>query len=134
MSAPAPQPECVCMSFRNNKLHWALLTYINGFTWPHSYYHCEMCTKNKVSWRQGDEVYKASLVSEEAIVALIKAEPELSWEKNLFGKTPITLIPMMIELLIGVMEHFREENDCARANLRNLLKIQKTIKDIYAKN
>jgi hypothetical protein len=130
-------PECVCDSFRNNKLHWALISYINGFTWPHCYYYCELCTRNKISWRNDEADYKATLIPEATIVKMMIAEPDLVLGKNLFGKPPFMIIPMLVDLLMGVMENpYKHIAECGRAheNLLILLTIQKKIHAILEKN
>ena len=119
--------------------HKALLTYIRGFNWPHCYYYCGHCTPQKISWHFGDDdaAYKASLASEESILTMVKAKPDLAWEKNLFGKTPISLIPMLLEVLMGITDNpYKKFADDSRAreNWRSLMKIQAAIKAYYTKN
>ena len=123
--------ECICESFHNNQLHWAVLSYINGFTWPHHYYRCECCIAP--SWRKDPDAYKRGLVSLEVIIAVAKANPELALTRNVCGKTPISLISTLIAILRGVISC--SSNNCsedkwANHNLKALIKIEREILDI----
>ena len=120
--------ECICESFHNNQLHWAVLSYINGFTWPHHYYRCECCIAP--SWRKDPDAYKKGLVSLEVIIAVAKANPELALTRNVCGKTPISLISSLIDILrviIGYNFNNCAEDKWANHNLKALFKIEKEI-------
>ena len=120
--------ECICESFHNNQLHWAVLSYINGFTWPHHYYRCECCIAP--SWRKDPDAYKRGLVSLEVVIAVAKANPELALTRNVCGKTPISLISSMIDILrviIGYNFNNCAEDKWANHNLKALFKIEKEI-------
>jgi len=123
--------ECVCESFKNNKLHWAVLSYINGFSWPHHYYRCECCIAP--SWRNDPIAYKKGLVSIEVIISITKANPELALTRNICGKTPISLISTLISILRGVISctsNNCSEDKWANHNLKALIKIEREILDI----
>ena len=120
--------ECICESFHNNQLHWAVLSYINGFTWPHHYYRCECCIAP--SWRKDPDAYKKGLVRLEVIIAVAKANPELALTRNVCGKTPISLISSLIDILrviIGYNFNNCAEDKWANHNLKALFKIEKEI-------
>lgn len=128
--------ECICDSFNNNQLHWAVLSYINGFTWPHHYYRCECCIAP--SWRKDQIAYKKGLVSLEVILAITKANPELALARNVCDKTPIALISTLIAVLRGVIGNKFincSEDKWANHNLKALFKIEKEIlaivEDVY---
>jgi hypothetical protein len=89
--------ECVCASYNNNALHWAVLSYVNGF--EYETYNCDACDGDRPSWRDLHTHYKDYLVKKETIVSMVKANPELLLEKNVNGKTPLELIPEMIASL-----------------------------------
>lgn len=130
----ADQMECTCASFHNNALHWALLTYVNGFEYDH--YDCDACSQP--SWRDTHEEYKAGLATEEDIVKMAKADPELILQKNAQSKTPLDLIPEMISSLEFTLygEYLKSaENGWGRHNLDALKKIKKELMevlDVYA--
>jgi hypothetical protein len=87
--------KCTCASFQNNELHWAVLTYVNGFEFGD--YDCDACARP--SWRDSCEYYKSGLVSPANIFAMAQANPELILQKNVDNKTPMDLIPLMIASL-----------------------------------
>jgi hypothetical protein len=126
--------ECVCASHKNNKLHWALLTYVNGFQYDE--YECDAC--DRPSWRDSHEEYKAGLVTEEVIIAMAKKNPELILQKNNNGKTPLILIPLMVESLKCSLDgEFLKsaEDGWGRSNIKTLEKIKKElieVLDVYA--
>ena len=126
--------ECTCASFQNNDLHWALLTNVNGFEYVD--YDCDACFRP--SWRDTHEEYKAGLATEADIIAMAKANPELILQKNMKGKTPIDLIPEMIESLEYTLEgeYLKcAESGWARSNIHTLLIVKKELMevlDVYA--
>ena len=130
----ADQLECTCARFQNNTLHWALLTYVNGF--EYMYYDCDACVRP--SWRDAHEEYKAGLATEEEIIKMAKANPELIFQKNAQGKTPLDLIPEMIESLEFTLESEYlkyAESGWAGSNSYTLKQIKKELMevlDVYA--
>lgn len=119
---------CTCDSFGNNELHWALLTYVNGFDFCEkgSSYDCDACVQP--SWRDTHEFYKNSLVSEEDIMAIAQKDPRLINQENTKGMTPFALIDPMIEHL----EYVRKddyvkcaESGWAGSNIHGLVNIKR---------
>ena len=120
---------CICDSFGNNELHWALLTYVNGFSfceYETSSYSCDACVQP--SWRDTHEFYKNSLVSEEEIMAIAQKNPQLIYQENAKGITPFALIEPMIKHL----EYVRKddyvkcaESGWAGSNIHTLVKIKR---------
>jgi hypothetical protein len=120
---------CICDSFGNNELHWALLTYVNGFNFYEeeiSSYSCDACVQP--SWRDTHEFYKNSLVSEEEIMAIAQKNPHLIYQENAKGMTPFALIEPMIEHL----EYVRKddyvkcaESGWAGSNIHSLMKLKR---------
>jgi len=90
---------CVCESFKNNPLHWAILTYGNGFQRE---YECDACIRP--SWRDSQDIYKSGLVDDNTIIQIAKERPNLIYKKNAHGITPIQIIRKMIDLLIDARE------------------------------
>jgi hypothetical protein len=126
----AEQLECSCASFQNNDLHWALLTYINGFEYED--YACDACCDHP-SWRDSHEVYKAGLATKADIVAMANANPERILQKNTQGKTPMELIPEMIDSLEYTLngEYLKcAESGWARSNIHTLLIIKKELMEV----
>jgi hypothetical protein len=128
---------CRYLSFNNNELHTALLTYVNGFTWPTFEYHCcDECYMKKPTWRDYGDVYMASLVPIENIIEMVKANPALAMERNAFNKSPLDLIPFLIEeLKYSTAEYGDEyvrchEDGTARRNIRILKELQLEIMEI----
>ena len=120
--------ECICASFNNNALHWAILTYVNGFN---SAYYCMACIHP--SWRDSYEEYKSGLYNIELIIAMAQTSPELLVEKNANGKTPLDLIPEMIESLEYTLddEYLKYAESCrARSNINDLNKIKKELETL----
>ncbi len=130
----ADQLECICASFQNNALHWALLTYVNGF--EYEVYDCDACPRP--SWRDTHEEYKVGLETEENIVNMAKANPKLIFQKNAQGKTPLELISEMIESLEYTLEgeYLKcAESGWAGCNINTLDQIKKElieVLDVYA--
>lgn len=126
--------ECTCASFQNNTLHWALLTYVNGF--EYEYYDCDACARP--SWRDTHEEYKIGLETEEGIIQMAKANPELILQKNAQSKTPLDLISEMIESLKYTLEgeYLKcAESGWAGSNIDTLKQIKKELMevlDVYA--
>jgi hypothetical protein len=123
---------CICDSFGNNELHWALFTYVNGFNFYEeevsSSYSCDACVQP--SWRDTHEFYKNSLVSEEAIMAIAQKDPGLIYQENAQGMTPFALIEPMIKHL----EYVRKddyvkcaESGWAGSNIRSLTKLKREL-------
>jgi hypothetical protein len=92
---------CTCAIHMNNPLHWALLTYVNGFDQINDF-DCDACVRP--SWRDSHDQYKCGLFPKEAIIAMTKANPELMLEENAYGKTPLDLISLMITALNWTLE------------------------------
>ena len=118
---------CVCQTFKNNPLHWAILTYGNGFQRE---YECHACIRP--SWRDSYDIYKSGLVDETTILQIAKERPNLIYQKNAHGITPIQLIRRLIDLLISVraddyVKH--AEYGLAGNNIATLEKIAKKIKE-----
>lgn len=110
---------CNCASFQNNNLHWALLTYVNGFEYEH--YDCDACVRP--SWRDTHDQYKYGLCLETDLIAMAKANPELLLQQNMKGKTPMDLIPEMIDSLEYTLrcDYLKcAESGWARSNIADL--------------
>ena len=126
--------ECVCASFENNPLHWAILTHVNGFDYDN--YDCNACIQP--CWRDTHEFYAKGLVDKEAIVAIAQRDPKLIYQKNAQGKSPLMLIPELIDSLLLTIEGEylkHAEYRWARCNSDTLQNIQKelmVILDAYA--
>lgn len=117
--------KCSCADFNNNKLHWAILTYGNGFDRE---YNCEACVLP--SWRDSHEHYEDGLVKEEDILKIARADPRLIYQKNAHGNTPLKLIRQLIELMLDAKEceYVKSaEYSCAGSNIRALEKIEKEL-------
>ena len=115
---------CNCAIHANNKIHWGLLTYINGFN-CNSDYECEACVRP--SWRESYDAYKYGLCPETDLIAMAKENPELLLVENAHGKTPMDLIPLLIADLQGVLEEPYlkcAEDGWARSNIRVLENIK----------
>jgi hypothetical protein len=127
---------CSCASQANNKIHWAMLTYVNGF--DSNEYECDACGHFRPSWRDSHEQYKNGLVSKADLIAMAKANPELLLQQNAHGKTPMDLIPRLIEdLQFTLDEPFLKcaESGWANSNIRVLESIKKELMevlDVYA--
>jgi hypothetical protein len=91
---------CTCAIHANNPLHWALLTYVNGF--DINDYACEACVRPSLS--DSLDQYEHGLIPKETIIAMAKENPELMLEENAYGKTPMDLIPLMITALQWTLE------------------------------
>jgi hypothetical protein len=118
--------KCSCADFNNNKLHWAILTYGNGF--EHEY-HCEACVRP--CWHDSHEHYKAGLMSLEYILKIAQEKPQFVYQKNAHGKTPLQLIRQLIELLLDAREGEyvkSAEYGWAGSNIKDLEKIEKKLK------
>jgi hypothetical protein len=128
--------ECVCASFANNELHWAILTYIHGFDFDFNRYDCAGC--DRPSWRDTHEYYKNGLVDTSVILDLAAKNPALILEKNAFEKTPLTIIDPIIESLVEMSkEPYRKSAECGWAgyNIACLKDIKKgliEVLDVYA--
>ena len=131
--------QCVCASLKNNKLHWDILTYANGFMWDDTY-NCPACFY-RPSWRDGHDSYFRGLEPVKDIISLANKTPTLIMEKNSIGHSPLTLIKYIIdeELTHAIAENNEyakpAEDGWARHNIDCLLKIQKVfmeLLDVYA--
>jgi hypothetical protein len=123
--------ECLCASYNNNAVHWAVLTYVNGF--EYETYNCEACDGDRPSWRDLHTHYKDYLVKKEKIVSMAKANPELLLEKNANDKTPLELIPEMIASLEETIkgEYLKcAEYGWAKSNIDNLNEIKKRLMEV----
>ena len=125
--------ECICANYNNNKLHWAILSYGNGFSYQ---YECEACVRP--SWRDGDHEYAQGLISVEDVLQIAKTDPRLIYEKNANGITPLQFIRPLIHLLLDTRkdEYVKyAEYSWAGFNAHKLEKIEKelmAILDVYA--
>ncbi len=125
---------CTCASFGNNELHWALLTYVNGFNFYEeeiSSYSCDACVQP--SWRDTHEFYKNSLVSEEEIMAIAQKDPRLIYQENAKGMTPFALIEPMIKHLEYVRKDYYvkcAESGWAGSNIHGLVKIKRGLSSL----
>ena len=122
---------CVCASLKNNKLHWDIFTYANGFVW-NADYDCKACC-SRPCWRDEHDSYFKGLVPVNDIISLAKKTPTLIMEKNSKGHTPLTLIDYIIkeELNSAIAENneyakYREDG-WARHNIDCLTQIQKEL-------
>ena len=86
---------CICESFGNNKLHWGILSYGNGFSYE---YDCPACVRP--CWRDEHTQYKYGLTSVERMLEIAKTDPRLIYQKNANGITPLQLIRPLIQLLL----------------------------------
>ena len=86
---------CICESFGNNKLHWGILSYGNGFSYE---YDCPACVRP--GWRDEHNQYKQGLTSVERMLEIAKTDPRLIYQKNANGITPLQLIQPLIQLLL----------------------------------
>lgn len=102
---------CICGSFNNNKLHWAVLSYIKGFRHRYQYNYFCACCDNARFMPTWDELHStetnnkhlhATIIDKKTIMEMIKNNPALLWEKNICGITPITLIEVVIEILYDI--------------------------------
>lgn len=117
--------KCVCAEFNNNELHWAILTYGNGFKFE---YDCDACVRP--CWRDSHENYKSGLANEEEIIAIAKKDPRLIYQKNAHGKTPFQLISQLTDLLLEEREDEYVKSaqfSWAGSNVRDLENIQKNL-------
>jgi len=115
--------ECVCASYNNNHLHWALLTYVNGFEFND--YKCDACSRP--SWRDSHKEYLDGLSDISVIIEMCRSNLELLLEKNAKGKTPLDLIPEMIASLEETLadEYLKcAEYGWANSNIMGLEKIR----------
>lgn len=121
---------CTCASFQNNELHWAVLTYVNGFEFGD--YACDACSRP--SWRDSCDYYKSGLVAPENIFAMAQANPELILQKNVDNKTPMDLIPLMIASLAETLanDHYLKcaEEGWGRHNISVLKDIKKDLLEV----
>lgn len=128
--------ECVCASYNNNALHWGLLTYVNGF--DYKVYGCRACDLGRPSWRDLRSEYADGLNDIDALLGMAKANPELILQKNANGKTPLDLIPEMIESIEETLTGYflkSAENGWGQSNKAGLEKIKKgliEVLDVYA--
>jgi hypothetical protein len=126
--------QCCCASYANNALHWAILSYVNGF--DYNEYKCEAC--DRASWRDTHDYYKKNLIPAQVVIDLATKNPARILEKNKDGKTPLALIEPLIESLVGTRED--EYVKCAEYgwaghNLETLKTIKKglmEVLDVYA--
>lgn len=121
---------CICPTLQNNALHWAVFTYVNGFQYMGKY-DCDACLRP--SWRDSHEEYKSGLVPIKTIIELAKKQPHLLLQRNVQNKTPLTMIPQMIELLQEESEG--EYAKCAEvgwanSNISNLQQIKQEFTEI----
>jgi len=117
--------KCSCMNFENNKLHWAILSYGNGFDRE---YDCDACVRP--CWRDSHEHYKAGLVKEADILKIAQANPRFIYQKNAHGITPLRLIKSLINLLLDAREGEyvkSAEYGWAGSNIKALEKIEKEL-------
>lgn len=125
--------ECICANFGNTKMHWAILSYGNGFSYT---YDCEACVRP--CWRDGDKEYKYGLTSVDRILEIAKTDPRLIYQKNAYGITPLQLIRPLIRLLLDTREEEYvkyAEYSWAGFNAHKLEEIEKelmAILDVFA--
>ena len=120
---------CTCAIHANNDIHWALLTYVNGF--DINDYSCDACARP--SWRDTHEEYKYGLCTETDLITMAKANPELLLEENAYGKTPMDLIPILIAALEYTLEEPYlkcAESGWARSNIATLENIKKELMEV----
>jgi hypothetical protein len=121
--------RCICESFGNNKLHWAVLTYVNGM--DYAIYNCPACVRP--SWRDSDEYYKAGLAPVKTILGMAAKQPECLMHRNCLGETPLSLIQSMVESLQMTSEDGYvkyAEYRYAKANMAALTEIKKEFMEI----
>ena len=126
---------CICPTLQNNKIHWAVFTYVNGFQYLGKY-DCDACIRP--SWRDEHDEYKKGRVPIKTILELANQHPHLLLQRNIQNQTPLTMIKPMIELLQSDYES--EYAKCAemgwaRSNMTALEEIKKAfieILDAYA--
>ena len=121
--------QCICESFGNNALHWAVLTYVNGM--DYAIYNCPACVRP--SWRDTNEYYTAGLVPITAILEMAARQPELLMHRNRLSETPLSLIPSMVESLKMTSEDEYAksvEYRYAKANMEALAEIKKEFTEI----
>ena len=121
--------ECSCASFGNNPLHWALLTYRNGYDFAQ--YDCDACEAR--SWRDNHDEYCAGLAGEEEMLALATQNPALIYQKNVKGTTPLQLIEQIQETLQETLEgpYLKyAESGWAKSNMGVLSTIQKSLMEV----
>ena len=111
--------ECTCSSFNNNAIHWAILTYGNGFLYDTDY-QCWACVRP--SWRDEHTEYFKALVDIKEIISMAKENPNLLLEKNAENANPLELIDYVVETLTAsTAEHNTyakcREDGCARYNI-----------------
>lgn len=117
--------KCSCADFDNNKLHWAILTYGNGFDRE---YNCEACVLP--CWRDSHEHYKVALFNKEDLLKIAQADPRLIYQKNAHGITPLVLIRKLVDLLLDAKEGEYvkyAEYAWAGSNIKDLEKIEKEL-------
>jgi hypothetical protein len=122
---------CTCANHANNNIHWALLTYVNGF--DYNDYDCDACFRP--SWRDSHEEYKYGLCTKEDLIAMAKANPELLLKQNAHDKTPMDLIPLLIASLEYTLEEPYlkcAESGWARSNIAVLDSIKKELMEVLA--
>jgi len=120
---------CNCAIHENNKIHWAVLTYVNGFDFNE--YECEACVRP--SWRDTHDAYTYGLCTETDLITMAKENPELLLQENAHGKTPMNLIPLLIEALEYTLEvpYLKcAESGWARSNIATLENIKKELMEV----
>ena len=128
---------CICDSFKNNKLHWAILSYMNGFSY-HKDYYCHACVPSRPYWSEDPRLYEKELVKEADILIMVKADPELALVKNAQDKSPIHIMQELIEILTAQDDLISSLEDCPttreefwiKSNLHSLRRIKKGIMDV----
>ena len=97
--------ECICESFQNNELHWAVLSYVKGFKYRkhYNYYFCNCCDDSQqlvwCDFTLANIHLREAVVDKKNILKMIADNPNLLWEKNICGITPISLINVVIDIL-----------------------------------
>lgn len=124
--------ECVCASFNNNEIHWAILTYANGFLYD-TIYQCWSCVRP--SWREEHTHYYKHLVDIKNIVSMAKKNPNGLRDQNFEGKNPTQLIDFVIEALMESTAEHNEYAKCredgwARHNIDCLTKLKKELTEV----
>ena len=122
--------ECVCSLRSNNKLHWAITTYSNGFDNDLDLFVCISCPRP--SWSDEHHEYYARLMPVDTIISMAKENPKFLEAKNASDHTPMNLIDIILHDLTMSTAKYNEyaklhEDGWARHNIDCLTKLKKEL-------